>query len=180
MRLVRAAIDLYAEQGYETTTVTQVAERAGLTKATFFRHFPDKREPLFAGQAEHGALLAAGAAQAAADATPLEVVAAALDHATAAFTPEQREFAPRLRDVVAAHDELRERAAFKRAHLTDVLTTTLRERGVDEATAAVAAELGVEAFHRAFEHWSDGDGASYGELARHELHALHAAATSLR
>lgn len=180
MRLVRAAIDLYAEQGYETTTVAQVAERAGLTKATFFRHFPDKREPLFAGQAEHGALLTAGAAQAPADATPLEVVTAALDHATAAFTPEQREFGPRLRTVVAAHDELRERAAFKRAHLAEVLTAVLRDRGVADPTAAIAAELGVEAFHRAFERWSDGEDASYGELARDELHALHRAATTLR
>jgi AcrR family transcriptional regulator len=180
LRLVQAAIDVYAEQGFESSTVAQVAERAGLTKATFFRHFPDKREPLFAGQAEHGALLRAGAAGAPADATPLEVVTAALDHATATFTAEQRAFGPRLRAVVAAHDELRERAAFKRAHLAAVLTTTLRERGIPDPTAAIAADLGVEAFHRAFARWSDGEGPSYGELARDELRALHAAATSLR
>jgi AcrR family transcriptional regulator len=50
-RLIRAAIELFAEQGYEATTVSQIAERAGgLTKTTFFRHFSDKREVLFAGQ----------------------------------------------------------------------------------------------------------------------------------
>ena len=50
-RLVRAAVDLFTEQGYDATTVTQIADRAGgLTKTTFFRHFPDKREVLFAGQ----------------------------------------------------------------------------------------------------------------------------------
>ncbi len=49
LRLVRAAIDLFAEQGYDDTTVAQIAARAGLSKATFFRHFPDKREVLSAG-----------------------------------------------------------------------------------------------------------------------------------
>ena len=58
-RLVRAALDLFTEQGYEATTVSEIAERAGgLTKMTFFRHFPDKREVLFAGQEMHSRLLA--------------------------------------------------------------------------------------------------------------------------
>jgi len=48
-RLVVAAVDLFTEQGYDATTVAQIAERAGVTKSTFFRHFPDKRELLTAG-----------------------------------------------------------------------------------------------------------------------------------
>ena len=49
-RLVVAAADLFSEQGYDATTVTQIAARAGVTKSTLFRHFPDKREILVAGQ----------------------------------------------------------------------------------------------------------------------------------
>ena len=49
-RLVVSAVDLFTEQGYDATTVAQIAERAGVTKSTFFRHFPDKRELLVAGQ----------------------------------------------------------------------------------------------------------------------------------
>src|SRR6266566_1436582 len=45
-RMVLAAVDLFTEQGYDATTVAQIAERAGVTKSTFFRHFPDKRELL--------------------------------------------------------------------------------------------------------------------------------------
>ena len=100
-RLVLAALDLFAEQGYDNTTVTQIANRAGLTKTTFFRHFPDKREVLFAGQEVHSRLLADGAAAAPDSATPLEAVAAALDALTASFTAEQREFGPRLLTVIA-------------------------------------------------------------------------------
>src|SRR5437660_5870424 len=52
-RLEQAALELYAERGFDETTVAEIAERAGLTERTFFRHFPDKREVLFSG----GALL---------------------------------------------------------------------------------------------------------------------------
>src|SRR4051794_32149270 len=47
-RLTRAALELFAEQGYAATTVPQITARAGLTTRTFFRHFVDKREVLFA------------------------------------------------------------------------------------------------------------------------------------
>jgi len=59
-RLVVAAVDLFTEQGYDATTVTQIAGRAGVTRSTFFRHFPDKREVLVAGQETLGRLLAEG------------------------------------------------------------------------------------------------------------------------
>ena len=40
-RLQQAALALYGERGYEQTTVAEIAERAGLTKRTFFRYFTD-------------------------------------------------------------------------------------------------------------------------------------------
>ena len=91
-RLVLAALDLFAERGYENTTVIEIAERAGLTKSTFFRYFPDKREVLFGGDTMSG-LLVEGIAAAPVEATPLEAVANALDAVgTGAFTPARREF----------------------------------------------------------------------------------------
>lgn len=44
MLAVRAALSLFAERGYENTTVVNIVERAGLGKTTFFRYFRDKRE----------------------------------------------------------------------------------------------------------------------------------------
>lgn len=181
LRLVRAAIDLFAEQGYDATTVAEIAARAGLTKATFFRHFPDKREVLFAGQDDHRSLLAEGIAGAPGAATPLDAVAAGLDTLTATFTSEQREFGPRLRTVLAANGELQERAAFKRAGLAAAMTAALRERGVPDPTAGLAADLGVDAFYRAFDRWTDAhDEQSFPALARQELDDLRAAITTLR
>ena len=47
--MIVAALALYAERGYDETTVAEIAERAGPTKRTFFRYFTDKREVLFWG-----------------------------------------------------------------------------------------------------------------------------------
>jgi AcrR family transcriptional regulator len=179
-RLVLAALDLFAEQGYDNTTVTQIAGRAGLTKATFFRYFPDKREVLFAGQQVHSRLVADGVAAAPDSATPLEAVAAALDALTASFTAEQREFAPRLVTVIADNPELQERATFKRAALAAALTSALAKRGVPDLTASLAADLGARAFGRAFERWIEPSSQrTLPELAREELQALRTATASL-
>src|SRR5260370_37664654 len=75
-RLISAAIELFGEQGYEATTVAEIAERAGLTKRTFFRYFSDKREVLFSGSHEPQRLWRERVAAAPADATPLDAVAA--------------------------------------------------------------------------------------------------------
>jgi len=50
--LAQAALELYSEHGHEQTTVAEIAKQAGLTERTFFRHYADKREGLFAGSGE--------------------------------------------------------------------------------------------------------------------------------
>jgi AcrR family transcriptional regulator len=174
-RLVLAALDLFAERGYEDTTVAGIAERAGLTKSTFFRYFPDKREVLFGG-GTMTALLAEGIAAAPAAATPLEAVACALDAVgREAFTPARRQFIARRQAVIAASPELREREALKGLSLIAAMTDALRRRGVPEMTACVAAELGALALKIAFERWSDTAGGEFGEVARRTLSELQAA-----
>jgi AcrR family transcriptional regulator len=46
-RLARAAFDLFNERGYEQTTIDDIAERAGLGRATFFRHYRSKEDVIF-------------------------------------------------------------------------------------------------------------------------------------
>jgi AcrR family transcriptional regulator len=177
-RLALAALDLFSERGYENTTVIEIAERAGLTKSTFFRHFPDKREVLFGGDTMAG-LLVKGIAAAPATATPLEAVAHALDAAgTEAFTPAHREFSARRRAVIAANPELREREALKGLGLTASMTDALKRRGVPDLASCVAAELGALALKIAYERWSDTtNGDDFGEVARRTLDEVRAAST---
>jgi AcrR family transcriptional regulator len=167
-----AAVDLFTEQGYDATTVAQIAERAGVTKSTFFRHFPDKRELLVAGQETLCRLLAEGIAEAPAAAGPLEAVRAGLRRASTVLTPVSRELAPRLKAAVAASAELQERDALKSVGLAAAMTTALLARGVPDPTAALASELGVLAFKRGYAAWSEGDRDSADDLAVCTLAAL--------
>lgn len=175
-RLVLAALDLFAEQGYENTTVIEIAERAGLTKSTFFRHFPDKREVLFGGDAMARRLGQAIAA-APVTATPLQAIGHALDAVgREAFTPDRRESSARRRAVIAANRELQEREALKGLALIASMTGALRQRGVPDLTALVAADLGALTLKIAYERWSDAtDGDEFGEVARRTLSELRAA-----
>src|ERR1019366_3771435 len=116
-RLVAAALHLFSEQGYDETTVAGIAAHAGLTKSTFFRHFPDKRDVLAAGQETLSRLFVEGIAAAPADATPLTAVAAGLERAARVMTPFNRQLGPRLRAVIATSAELQERDALKQVGL---------------------------------------------------------------
>jgi AcrR family transcriptional regulator len=174
-RLALAALELFAERGYENTTVIDIAQRAGLTKSTFFRRFQDKREVLF-GDGTMNGLLAEAIAAAPATATPLEAVAHALDAAgRQAFTLARREFIARRRAVIAANPELQEREALKGLGLTASMTGALKRR-VPDLTSYVAAELGALAWKIAYERWSDtADGDEFSEVARRALGELQAA-----
>jgi AcrR family transcriptional regulator len=171
-RLVVAAVDLFTEQGYDATTVAQIAERAGVTKSTFFRYFPDKRELLVAGQETLGRLLAEGIAGAPAGASPLEAVAAGLERASTAMGPMNRELGPRLKAAVAASAELQERDALKSVGLAAAMTNALAARGVPEVAAHLAGELGVLAFKRGFAEWVEAAHDTDGGLAPYTLAAL--------
>ncbi|MBB6628222.1 TetR/AcrR family transcriptional regulator [Nocardioides sp. KIGAM211] len=181
-RIVVAAVDLFTEQGYDDTTVAQIAERAGITKSTFFRHFPDKRELLAAGQETLSRLLAEGIADAPAGASPLEAVAAGLTRASDEMGPTNRELGPRISAAVAASTELQERAVLKNVGLAAAMTEALLARGTTDPVAHLAAELGVLAFKRGFAEWSEGDRDGTDHLAPYTLAALadlRAASSSL-
>jgi len=178
-RLAQVALELYAERGYEQTTVGDIAERAGVTERTFFRHFADKREVLFDGSGTLQTMLVAAIAQAPADQPPLEVVGEA-------FAPigrllgETRDHAVRRAAVVAANPSLMERELLKMATLATAAAAALRERGTPAVTATVAAEAAVTAFRIGFEAWiagpEQGDLAADVAAALDELRALAAGA----
>jgi AcrR family transcriptional regulator len=171
-RLVVAAVDLFTEQGYDATTVAQIAERAGTTKSTFFRYFPDKRELLVAGQETLSRLLIEGITEAPVSASPLEAVSAGLERASSAIGPMNRELGPRLKAAIAANAELQERDALKSVGLAAAMTTALVARGVADPTAHLAGELGVLAFKRGYAKWSEADCDAADELAPYTLTAL--------
>lgn len=176
-RFVVAALQLFSVQGYDQTTVAQIAERAGSTKSTFHRHFPDKRDVLAAGQETLSRLLAEGITAAPASSTPLEAVAQGLRRAAGAFAPE---ISTQIAAVVATSAELQARAALKQVGMTAAMAQALEQRGVTEPTARLAAELGGLALRDGFAAWVGGDTTrDLGELMCAELDRLRATAAQL-
>ena len=116
-RLEAAALDLFVENGYEETTVAQIAERAGLNRATFFRHFAEKREVLFGGEDVLAGLFADAIRAASPNATLTECLQAAFAAADVAMTPQQRAKAAQRVLVVVANSELQERGLLKHARI---------------------------------------------------------------
>ncbi len=173
-RLEQAALALYAERGYENTTVAEIAARAGLTERTFFRHFADKREVLFWGAATLEALLVSAVEAAPESAAPIDTIAAALE-ATGPLFEERRDGARQRQLVIDANAELRERELIKLASLATALAAALRRRGVADPAATLTAEAGIAVFRVAFARWvSDSDSGGLPRLIRESLVELQA------
>ena len=155
-RLVKAALELFDERGYDATTVAEIAASAGLTKRTFFRHFADKREVLFSGSEELAELLVATVAAAPPEASAWAAVEAGLDAIAATFS-ERYAFARVRARVIAANPELAERELIKLDSLAEAVAGALRARGVGDHAATLAAQTGIGVFHVAFGRWIDQD-----------------------
>ncbi|HTF10940.1 MAG TPA: TetR family transcriptional regulator [Asanoa sp.] len=171
-RLRQAAMQLYVERGFEQTTVAEIADRAGLTARTFFRHFADKREVLFAGSADLQAHLVDALEAASKSASPMQAVAAALD-AAAATLGQHREHSRQRQSIINSNADLRERELIKMASLSAALADGLRRRGVPEPDASLAAEAGIVVLRVAFERWvSEPEGPDLSQTMRSALDRL--------
>jgi AcrR family transcriptional regulator len=177
-RLAEAAMALYLERGYDETTVADIAESAGLTERTFFRHFADKREVLFWGAHALETLVVDSVLDAPAGLRPLAVVSAAFE-ATAPLFEERRAFAGKRQRLLAAHAELQERELIKLESLASAVAGALRRRGVRDLPARLTANAGIAIFTSGFELWladaKKRDLAHHVRTARGELEAVASA-----
>ncbi len=175
-RLLQAALELYGERGFERTTVAEIAERAGLTERTFFRHFADKREVLFAGAGELEELLVSTVAKAPDGLSPIDAAAAGIEAAGAAIQ-EGGELPRQRQSIIAGSAELQERELIKLASLASALAEALRRRGVTEPAASLAAEAAIAVFRIAFERWiNEREQQDLPRLIRESFGALKAVA----
>ena len=173
-RLQRAALALFGERGYDRTTAIEIAAQAGVTERTFFRHFADKREVLFDGQAKLRAALTAAIADAPEELGPLATLFRAFRSVLPAIEAN-RPFAKPRHAIIAATPALHEREIAKTAALADALVAALQARGVTDLRAVLAAQTGMAAFVQATVAWLDDPEPGLGERlerARRELVAL--------
>ncbi len=175
-RLQEAAFELYTERGYAQTTVAEIAERAGLTERTFFRHFADKREVLFQSSDHFLATVIGPVDCAPPSATTLEAVTAGIEAAGSVLPAP--ELVRRRHALILANPELQERELIKLASLATSLADALRRRGVPDTAADLAAETGIAVLRVALTRWIEDPAARPWEVhvneGMDELHRLTA------
>jgi AcrR family transcriptional regulator len=169
-RLQQAALELYSEQGFDRTTVAEIAQRAGLTERTFFRHFADKREVVFWGEDALHELFVEGVGGASDSASAIEAVAAGLEATLAYFEPIPREMASQRQAVIAANAALQERELIKYSSLAAGIADKLHRRGFSDLAANLVGATAVAVFKAAVERWVDDTDGS--DLSQHVHEAL--------
>jgi AcrR family transcriptional regulator len=177
-RLQQAALELYRERGYDQTTTAEIAARAGVNERTFFRHFPDKREVLFDGEADLRAALTQEIADAPDGLQPLGMLLYAFRRAGRILEDNRPFSEPRLA-VIAKTPALRERDLAKGAALTEALAQALRRRGVPDRLADLAAQSGWATFHHAAQAWIDDPTQSLDAHLRQAFDDLRALSTTV-
>lgn len=162
----RAALDLFSERGFDSVSVTDIAERAEVGRTTFFRYFGDKQEVLFSEPAEVADAPRSppaptepiGSSMTAALAAARRLVIGYVEGITADPAAYQRH-----QELVGSHPELYARSLVKQRRYADALTSRLQSWGAAPSTARQAAEIGLACFYA-------GQAAAQGNprtLARH-------------
>ncbi|MEV7973523.1 helix-turn-helix domain-containing protein [Cellulomonas sp. NPDC089187] len=150
----RAALDLFEQQGVRETTVQQIADRAGISTRTFFRHFTSKEQAALPGQRR--LRQAIDGLDVPADATLPDLLSAVESTAAAAMSAGDEE-ARRLARLLAAEPDLRGLAAAQERQLAQRLRarlTALRPE-LDPRTLLVLAEVAVAVWNALWARWAE-------------------------
>jgi AcrR family transcriptional regulator len=161
-RLELAALELFREQGYDRTTVAQIAQRANLTERSFYRWFSDKREVLFGGGEELEQLLVATIDATPADTGPLPTLLAAFARGPEVFRP--REVLLERSAVIAANPPLQERELIKLVSMSEAITAALVRRGCDQQTARLTTDVGMAVLRLTGERCMADEDADFGQV----------------
>ncbi|MBG0819206.1 TetR family transcriptional regulator [Planomonospora sp. ID91781] len=158
------ALRLFAEQGYEATTVEQIAEAAEISPSTFFRYFPTKEDVVV--QDDYDPVMLAALAAQPAGLDPVPALRAAMREAFAQIPPEEEEQIRARTRLQLSHPALRARAVDNMIATIDVFTRALSARMTPAPAGRAAADLlartaagaVVGAMLAALFSWAESDG----------------------
>ncbi|WP_402465074.1 TetR/AcrR family transcriptional regulator [Isoptericola aurantiacus] len=171
-RLQEAALSLFSRDGYDATTATAIAQAAGVTERTFFRHFADKRDVLFTPQDEFERPFLEAAAGAP-DPNVRALIEASVLAGAQSFRDRPRTWSRARQGILDAEDRLAERERSKLASLAGSLEDAFAERGADKVTARLGAEIATSTFRIAFHRWiNSDDGANLVQVQQDVLRRL--------
>jgi stage V sporulation protein SpoVS len=134
---------------------------------------------LFGGSALLQERIVAGVANAPAADGPLDAVSRGLDEAATVLGQFRRDLSRQRQAVIAANPELRERELAKLADYATAVAATLRQRGVSEPQATLAAGAGMTVLRMAIQRWAGADGGpDLAAIMRGSVAELRAVASS--
>lgn len=148
-------MNLFADQGYAKTTVPQIAEAAGLTTRTFFRHFSDKRDVLFLRDRELPQAVSDFMASVPQDRGGASAVREGLAAACRGIQGWRAQIARR-RSIIQGEPALQERDLLRSHHLARAIEHSLNRRGMTADHAHTLAALAVTCFDLAIDRWLEG------------------------
>lgn len=165
-----SALALFTRQGYDNTTVAEIAAAAGVTQMTFFRHFPVKERVLL--EDPYDPLIAAAIGRQSCTLRPLERVVAGLRSAWGQLPqPDTAEERLRLR-VAASTDSLRAAVWRNNAETERVIVDQLVQDGTDPTVAHIAAAAALAAVMASLLEWAQVDESTIGAAVLGALDVL--------
>ncbi len=168
--MLTVALELFAEHGYDGTSVGQIAARAGVTEMTFFRHFPTKASLLVGDP--YDPLIGAAVRRESADLDPISRAARGIRSAWQQLPPPASiEVRMRLR-IVAQTPALRAAMTGGTAATEAVIVEALIDGGTGQREAAIAASAVMAALNTALLEWSLADDEELGQAINAALDVL--------
>ncbi|WIN00837.1 TetR family transcriptional regulator [Actinoplanes oblitus] len=161
--ITEVALQLCAVKGFDTTTVDEIVEAAGISRRTFFRYFASKEDVAIQLLASLGADMCDELRSRPAGEPPAtalrHAVGMAIDHCVDQPLKSLRVVQLILRTPVL-HARMLEREAQWRAALTTELAARLGRDPAVDLFPEMAAGMALAAFEAAMHHWSASDGAA--------------------
>lgn len=158
--ILRTALRLFTEQGYDETTIAQIAREAGVSQRTLFRYFGAKEDLIGGTEERFVSLLTETVREQPGDVGPWDALRAALKAALAIHTsPDQA-----LERFRLVHNTESLRAAYlgKRARCQEELLPLLEARpapsGMGRGQARAIIATAFACFDAATATWLEGDG----------------------
>jgi AcrR family transcriptional regulator len=162
-----AACELFLERGFEATSVTEIAARAGVSRSSFFNYFDSKDAILWAALDRRIDGLVA--------ASPTADPLASLHELGRDFEPDSLALALVNADAMGLRDELERAAAVRQSRIGRAVAASFLHRGDEPVSAAIAGAAHAGAVMIAIERWALA-GAGRSRLSAHLDDALAIAA----
>ncbi len=151
-RLKLAALELFVARGFADVTVTEIAERAGVSRRTFFRHYATKEDVIFAATPGFAVEMMNAVRYAPDGLQPIAYAMAGTNRLAQIFEPN-RDVHRQRGLVIAGSTMLRERQLLLELEWSHEVARIMVERGIVAVDAQLASGVALAAFQHAYDSW---------------------------